>query len=151
MKITFLSIILSPQYWAILIPAMIAVVIFFLTKRAERDAEWRKEKLKLYLKFMESISGITDCEINDEGRIAFAKACNDLHSLAPIKVLKALHEYQDNIRITNLSSTPEQKNKALEDLYYEIRRDLKIKPKEKRKEYNLLLWTSGKKKVSPYK
>lgn len=146
MRTTFLSIFLSPQYWAILLPSIVAVLIFVLTKRAERDSEWRKEKLKLYLKFMESISGITDSEITNEGEIAFAKACNDLHSLAPIRVIKALHFYQDKIRISNLDSTADQKNLALENLYYEIRRDLKIRQREKRNEYELLLWTSGKKK-----
>ncbi|NTU49665.1 MAG: hypothetical protein HGA87_02000 [Desulfobulbaceae bacterium] len=136
---------LSSQFITI-ISVVIGLYIFHKTKEAERESEWRKEKLNLYLKFVESLSGITDSEITDEGEIGFAKACNDLHALAPQNVLKALHGYQEQIRITNHHSSVESKRKALNKLIFEMRRDLKIKPQDKEEECLMLLWTSGKRR-----
>jgi hypothetical protein len=140
------EILISPQFWAIVIPALVAIWTFSKTKAAERESEWRKEKLKLYLKFVQTLSSITESDITDEGEIIFANACNDLHALASSDVLKALHKYQDEIRITNTNSSNEQRQKSLDSLIYEMRKDLKIKPLDKKDEFQMLLWTSGKKK-----
>jgi hypothetical protein len=139
------SILTSPNFWGILVPAFVGIIIFYKSKAAERESEWRKEKLRLYLNFVESLSGITDSEISIEGEIKFAKACNDLHALSPITVLKALHDYQDKIRISNLNSTPQDKQKTLDRLLLEIRKDLKIRSQENESDFQMLLWTSGKK------
>ena len=135
--------------WAIIIPTLIAIWSFYKTKEAERESEWRKEKLKLYLNFVEALSGITDSEISDQGEIRFAKACNDLHALASAHVLKALHRYQDQIRISNPKPSSDSKQIALDDLLFQMRRDLQIKPSDKRTEFQALLWTSGKKSENP--
>jgi hypothetical protein len=140
------NIFLSPQFWVIFIPAIVGIWIFSKTKAAERESEWRKEKLKIYLQFIQALSCITDSEINDEGEIFFAKSCNDMHALAPFRVLNALHKYQNEIRISNTNSTPATKQVTLNDLLYEIRRDLKIKPSDKKNEFEMHLWSSGKKK-----
>jgi hypothetical protein len=140
------EIISTPQFWAIIIPALVGVWTFKKAKEAERESEWRKEKLKLYLNFVNALSGITDSEISDEGEINFAKACNDLHALAPLKVLSALHEYQNQIRISNPNPSNELKQKTLDSLLYQMRKDLKIKPSENIQEFSMQLWSSGKKK-----
>ena len=141
-----MEIIKSPQFWAIIIPALVAVWTFKKAKDSERESEWRKEKLKLYLSFVEALSGITGSEISDEGEIKFAKSCNDLHALSPARVLMALHEYQNQIRVSNPNPSIELKQKALDALLYEMRKDLKIKPSDKMHEFSMQLWTSGKKK-----
>lgn len=133
----------SPSFWGIFVPAIAGVITFYLSKAAERESEWRKEKLRLYLNFVEALSGITDCEKSPEGDIKFAKACNDLHALACSAVLDALHQYQDNMALSNTTSSLEQKQVALNKLVFEMRRDLKVKPKEKESEFQMLLWTSG--------
>lgn len=119
---------------------------FFLSKAAEREAEWRKEKLKLYLNFVQSLSGITDFERSNENDIKFARACNNLHALSPISVINALHNYQEKIALSNATSTPQEKTEALNKLILEIRKDLKVKPKAYESEFEMLLWTSGKHK-----
>jgi hypothetical protein len=101
----------------------------------------------MYLNFIESLSGITDSEKNDEGEINFAKACNNLHSLAPISVLNALHNYQNEIRISNPNPNPELIQKALDSLIYYMRRDMKLRPSCSINEFKMLLWTSGKKVI----
>lgn len=140
------SIISDSQFWAIIIPAFTAILLFLKSKEATSEAEWRKEKLKLYLSFMQALSGITDCEKSDNGAIAFAKACNDLHLLAPMKVLNALHEYQKEMSTTNSNATSETRKTTQENLIYEIRKDLKLRPPEKKDDFSLLMWTSGVKK-----
>lgn len=139
------EIITTPQFWVYIIPALIGVWTFKKAKEAERESEWRKEKLKLYLNFVNALSGITDSEISDEGEINFAKSCNDLHALAPVNVLNALHEYQDQIRISNPNPSIALKQKALNSLLFEMRKDLKIKPPDKVEEFSMQLWSSGKK------
>lgn len=147
MKETFVNIIYSPNFWGILIPACVGIFTFYKSKKSEREAEWRKEKLKLYLNFVESLSGITDAEKSDVGEIKFAKACNDLHAFSPNSVLKALHGYQDKIASSNKKSNPEEKQKALNRVMWEMRNDLKIRPSERKTEFEMLLWTSGKKRT----
>lgn len=56
------AILTSPNFWGILVPALAGVLTFYKSKAAERESEWRKEKLKLHLNFVESLSGITDSE-----------------------------------------------------------------------------------------
>jgi hypothetical protein len=133
----------SPSFWAIFVPALGGILTLHLSKAAERASEWRKEKLRLYLNFVEALSGITDFEKSPKGDIKFAKACNDLHALASAKVLSALHSYQKNIALSNVTSTPEQKDTALNKLIFEMRKDLKVKPKDKESEFEMRLWTSG--------
>ena len=149
------EIITSPQFWSTIIPVLAIIVSAFLaiwtfskTKEAERESEWRKEKLKLYLKFVETLSGTTKADMTDEGAIQFAEACNNLHALAPASVLKALYEYQDQIRITNPDPSDELIQTTLDKLVYEIRKDLNIKPPDNENEFKMLLWTSGKKKTT---
>jgi len=137
----------SPTFWALFVPALAGVVTFYLSKAAERESEWRKEKLQLYLNFVGTLSGITDFEISIDNEIRFAKACNDLHALASAEVLKALHIYQSKMAISNTSSTPEEKQESLDALILKIRKDLKVRPKDKDSEFKMLLWTSGRRKV----
>ena len=138
------EILTSPQFWAIILPAFVGIWTLKKTKEAERESEWRKEKLKYYLGFVEAISGITGTEKSDKGEINFAKSCNDLHALAPQSVLKTLHQYQEEIRVSNLSSSNQARQIALNSLLFEMRKDLNLKPRDKKEEFKMLLWTSGK-------
>lgn len=140
----FKTIFTSFNFWGIAIPAFVGIYTFHKNKVAERESEWRKEKLKLYLNFVHALRGITDFEISAQGEINFEKACNDLHALSPNSVLTALHNYQDKIRISNLNSTPYENQIALNHLIWEMRKDLKIKPIENKSDFKMLLWTYGK-------
>ncbi len=137
------NIINSPAFWALFIPAIMAVFTLYANKSFEREAEWRKEKLRLYLSFVEALSGITDGEINIENEIKFAKSCNDLHALASADVIKSLHIYQETMSKSNTSSTIEDKQRALTKLIYNMRRDLKIRPQDMEGEFEMRLWTAG--------
>lgn len=131
----------SPKFWAVFIPAMVAVLTLYIIKAQQIESEWRKEKLRLYLEFIEALSGITDFEKSINNDIKFAKACNDLHALASEEVLEKLHAYQSEIAMSNTRSTPDDKQEALNRLVLKMRKDLKVRPKDKN--FKILLWTSG--------
>jgi hypothetical protein len=57
---------------------LVAVAGYYLTKKRERDAEWRNEKLGYYKIFVSSLSAILEGESSPEGQITFAKSSNDL-------------------------------------------------------------------------
>ena len=137
------NILLSPNFWGIVIPALSAVFALLYSKHSEIQSEWRKVKLKRYMQFIESVSGITDNEICIENSKKFAKACNDLHAFSPYPVINCLHKYQEHVAISNTDSTPQQKEDALRDLIWEIRRDLKIRPLTNKNQFRVKLWTSG--------
>ncbi|MEW6536141.1 MAG: hypothetical protein AB1454_11055 [Candidatus Auribacterota bacterium] len=101
----------------------------------------------MYLKFVEALSGINTGDITEEGAINFAKAWNNLHALAPRSVLKALHKYQHEIAIINRHPSEELKQLALNNVVFEMRKDLKIKPSYKRKAFEFQLWSSRKKRT----
>lgn len=124
---------------------IVASLTFSFNKKKEREAEWRKEKLKFYIEFIESLSWITDFEWSYENDIRFAKACNDLYLFAPNNVLWALKEFQNHIRISNESKSYEIYMKTLSELILKIRNDIGIKW-EDGGNFNVNLWTSGRKK-----
>lgn len=136
MDISIITTIISILWWI-----LIASITYYLTKIKEQESEWRKEKLKIYIEFIESLSWITDCEWSYENDIKFAKCCNNLYLFAPLKVLSALKIFQKEVAITNTNKSFEKYTQTLGNLISEIRKDIKIKWKNM-KYFKVLLWTS---------
>jgi hypothetical protein len=67
---------------------------YWLTKKKEREAEIRREKLEYYKAFIASLSGILQGESSAEGQKIFAKACNNLFLFAPQPVLETLRDFR---------------------------------------------------------
>ena len=74
--------------------AILAVVTYALTKKREREAVLRAERLAHYKDFVASLSGIITSEDTPDGQRAFAKACNNLNLVAPQPVIQALQAFQ---------------------------------------------------------
>lgn len=126
----------------------IAGFTYWSTKSKERDAELRKEKLEHYKRFIESINEIIDGDKTPDGNLKFAKASNNLMLIAPQAVIEALNEFRQEISISNApNSTIEKHDKLLSNLLFEIRKDLKISPKDKKDELKIKLWASGNNRV----
>jgi hypothetical protein len=115
---------------------------YWLTKKKDREAEIRREKLEYYKAFIASISGVLKDESTPEGHRAFAKACNNLFLFAPQSVLDALREYQ-NLTRKGSSFSREEYEQVYSALLFEIRRDLEIQPKDKRETFRAWVWASG--------
>ena len=127
---------------------LVAAASYWFAKQAEREAEWRKEKLKHYMAFVDSLSGILKEESTPEGQIAFAKACNDILLFAPQFVIEALMNFQDEIKISNKNKSLEKHDELLSQLFLAMRKDVGIKPKDEEATFKVRLWGSGVKKTS---
>ena len=134
MNTQIITTIISVLWWV-----LIASLTYYLTKIKEKEAEWRKEKLRFYIEFTESLSWITDNELNLENEIRYAKACNNLHLFAPSKVLKALKTFKKNSNWKDFSYS-----EYLKILFNEIRNDIKTDKIDA--DYEFLLSTSKAKK-----
>ena len=123
------------------------VLSYVLTKRAEREAEWRKEKLNRYKTFIGSLSGILENESSHQEQKQFARACNDLLLFAPQSVIDALHRFQDEIGASNHEKSAARHDALLSHLLLAIRRDLKIRPRDKADSFQARLWASSYRKT----
>lgn len=122
---------------------LLAVAGYVLTKRAEREAEWRKEKLAYYKEFVSSLSGAIANETTTEGQIRFSRACNDILLFAPHRVIVALDRFWDEIRASNPSKSLANHDKLLSELFFAIRRDIGVRPRDERQTFNVRLRSSG--------
>jgi hypothetical protein len=122
---------------------LVAALTFWSTKRREREAEWRKEKLAYYKAFVESMSGIVEGDASPEGQRLFAKATNNLLLFAPQTVIVALNEFRTEIRASNPYRTTEEHDRLLAVLLLAIRRDVGVHPKDEATTFKPILWASG--------
>jgi hypothetical protein len=116
---------------------------YWFTKRSERHAELRKEKLEHYKEFAVSLSGIISGEGTPEAQRAFALACNKLNLIAPQIVIEAPQRFQNESKASNPSPSKEHHNKLMSLLFYELRKDLGISPSDDLSTFQVGLWASG--------
>ena len=128
---------------AIVVPA----ISFYYTKKKEREADWRRYKFEHYQELMRSLSGIVGSDSSSEGNRRFAAACNTLHLIGSVGVLRALHKFQDEISVSNPNPSTERHDKLLTRLILEIREDLRI-PGKSDTSTTARLWCSGAKDES---
>jgi hypothetical protein len=122
---------------------IVAAISFFLTKKREREADWRKYKYEQYKEFMVSISGIVSGDATSEGNRIFAKASNTLHLIGSKGVLDALHAFQDETRSSNPNRSLGKADDLLSKLVWEIRKDIEIPGTPDEPEFTVKLWSSG--------
>ena len=124
---------------AVVVPA----ISFYLTKKKEREADWQKYKFEQYREFVTALSGIVSTDSTPDGNRHFAVASNTLQLLASKSVITALHEFRDEIRVSNPNKSLERHDALLSRLIWEIRRDLKIPGTPPVGEFIASLWCSG--------
>ena len=122
---------------------VLAGATYWFTKKREREAELRKEKLEHYKDFVASLSGIASGESTPESQRAFSRACNKLNLIAPQAVIRALQDFQQEIKITNDARSDERHDRLMSNLFYEMRKDLQITPKDEDTGLVFGLWASG--------
>ncbi len=122
---------------------ILAGTTYWFTKKRERDAELRKEKLEHYKDFVASLSGIISGEATPEGQRTFSSACNRLNLIAPQSVVKALQDFQQEIKVSNPSPTKERHDQLMSKLFIEMRKDLQVTPIDKDVSFVFGLWAAG--------
>lgn len=130
MKEVIKSIIISPAYWAIIIPALVGVFTFYLTKRHEIESEWKKEKLDHYRALISSISDLQKESGVDKEKASenFALAFNTIALVASQAVISALIEFHKQW------GTGYQE--PLKKLMLEIRKDIGLSKRDKQKTFD---------------
>ena len=117
---------------------------YWFTKKRERESELRKEKLEHYKELAACLSGTIHGESTPESQRAYSLIRNKLNLIAPYKVIKALQAYSEATSIRNPNrATGETHDKLLSELFYEIRRDLGMNPKDDPAIFKIGLWSSG--------
>jgi hypothetical protein len=123
-------------------PAVTLVVgagaAYVFTKWREREAEWRKEKIEVYREFVTSLSDFfldTDASHLSEKKLRFVRACNNLNLVAPQAVIEALKRYHVGRELNR-----ETFGQLISQIFYEIRRDLKISPKDDSRTFGIQVW-----------
>ena len=115
----------------------------FLTKRKEREAEWRAKKLAYYEEFFGAASGIVGETSPPDTKVRFATAVNNLHLIGSNGVLTALHAFCDEIAFSNQNRSKDRHDELWSNLVWEIRNDLNSRPTKNSKDFNARLWASG--------
>ncbi len=124
------------------VPILLAAGGYILTKKRERDAELRTEKLEHYKAFVLSLNGILEDEAAPETQRSFSQACNNLNLIAPQEVLQCLREYKEEIRSGNLNRNAERERKLCSNLFQSMRRDLGVNPRDK-SQLEITLWSAN--------
>jgi hypothetical protein len=134
---------LSPQVIGALLTAVVTalggIAAYWLTKKREREAELRREKLEHYKDFVASLSSAIDRGAGKDAQVAFARACNRLMLVAPQTVIDALDAFYDEVADAKAGKIPDLKYKRMSRLFFEIRRDLGISPDDDVATFNVAL------------
>ena len=128
---------------------VLAGATYWLTKKREREAELRKEKLEHYKDFVASLSGVVSGDETPEGQRAFARACNKLNLVAPQSVVRALQNFQQEIKTSNHQKSDDRHDKLMSKLFYEMRKDLQVTPRDNDISFVFGLWASGAPPIKP--
>lgn len=121
-----------------------SALTFFLTKRKEREAEWRKQKLESYKELLSALSGLVGSAPSAEAKTRFAHTANHILLVATPRVLVALRDFLDETSDSKKDHTIDRHDELLTVLMYSIRADLGIKPNEATPEFQFRLWSPGK-------
>lgn len=121
----------------------VAAVTFFFTKRKEREAEWRKQKLEHYRELLDALSGVVGTDSTPEAQRRWARATNTIGLVASQQVLLALRQFQDAIARSNPNPSQKTHDQALNKLMLAIRADLDITPTDDPTTFSFRLWCSG--------
>lgn len=120
---------------------IVTSVSYYLTKKKEREADWRKYKFEQYKEFMVSMSASLGTGSTLEGKRSFAVAGSALHLIGSRGVLLALHVLLDAIE--NLSLSRAAHDALLSKLIWEIRQDVGIPGTPYESEFSARLWSPG--------
>lgn len=101
-----------------------AFVTSQLTRRREREAEWRKLKLAQYQELIRAISTNLIGRWTPASTALYSDAYNSTLVFAPLPVVNALQRYQDEITCSNQAPDIETQYQRCHELICAIREDI---------------------------
>ncbi|MEZ5823276.1 MAG: hypothetical protein R3C97_00550 [Geminicoccaceae bacterium] len=118
---------------------VLATVGYTLSKKKEREADWRKKKLEMYHQLFDGIAGIVSEDVTPDGQRTFARACNTIGLIASPEVIVAVQRFQ---KAAKPGHSHQEHDRALTDLLRAVRKDLGL-PLPEGMELTYKLWSSG--------
>jgi hypothetical protein len=109
---------------------IVAALSYYFSKKREVEAEWRKEKLQQYRYLLEALSANVEGISTPEANEHYAHAVNTIALVASQSVISALIDLRKEISYKNPNRSIEREEELLTKLMLEIRRDLRVKPKD---------------------
>jgi hypothetical protein len=100
------------------------IVTYYLTKKKERDSEWRKLKFGQYQEFILALSGVVRERATREGQRRYADAVNSMSIVATPEILSALMNFQREISYKNSQRTQQKHDDLLDALIRLMREDI---------------------------
>ena len=122
---------------------IVAALSLVLSKRKEREAEWRGRKLHYYEELVSAHSGIVGSETPASAKSRFANAINNIHLIASQNVIDALHRFCGELSESNPDRTFDRQNHLWSKLIWHIRKDLGDAPSRPIGEFLAIIWDSG--------
>lgn len=116
-----------------------SALTFFLTKKKEREAEWRKLKLDRYGALLVAASDLAADK--RDGR-SFARATNDVNLVASPEVLITLRAFVECV--SDPAMTVDKQDQLFTALMFAIRADLGMSPMKGPESLRLKLLVGGK-------
>lgn len=109
-----------------------ASITFFLTKRYEIKAEWRKRKFSYYETLFTAMADLAiDGTDKEEANLRFSRAFNTIALIASQEVIRSLIDFHDHIKFSNKNKNPEEHDILLTKLVLEVRKDIGLSSKDK--------------------
>lgn len=104
-----------------IVAAITAGATYFLTRRREHEADWRKLKLERYTEYASALSAVVQrTGVTAEDHARYANAVNSISLVAPATVLAKLYAFQDGLA----SGSGARADELLNQLLHVIRRDI---------------------------
>ncbi|MEK7775081.1 MAG: hypothetical protein AAB305_04265 [Candidatus Zixiibacteriota bacterium] len=135
-----LTIAIGTVLGTIVVAVISAYVTYYFTRKMQLEAEWRKDKLVYYQRFIDSISATTSgLEGMDESLRKFSHTFNSVSLIAPQCVADIAYSVYGDIRVivkmavsdeTKLREYLPEMNDRLQKLVLAMRKDLQIMPRD---------------------
>jgi len=103
---------------------VVAIITYVLTRRREREADWRKLKFGQYQEYLLALSGIVEGRSTPEAQARYSDAFNSMLLVASAPVLRALQDFQNENRCSNPNRSPEKHDRLLNVLLRAMRADM---------------------------
>ncbi len=121
----------------------VAAITYWTTKKREREAELRREKLEHYKDFVATLADVISGNRTLENQQAFARACNKLNLVAPLSVIDAFRAFQDEGDGEEGEQAETRRNALMSHLFYAMRDDLSVGNRRDDQTILIRFWTAG--------
>ena len=110
---------------------LVAALTFYLTKRHQTRADWKREKLEHYRKLLVSLSDLAvDGKNKDKANQDFSEYSNTICLVASQEVIHKLMLLHNEIKQSNVKRNWDIEVKLVNDLMIEIRKDIGLTKKD---------------------